>query len=54
MCLPQLRLTATQRSSLKLAFHLYPTLLSELRRRAESTSKLSAHIALGVGVCRRH
>ena len=35
-----------------IGFHAYPTLLSELRRRAVSASKLSSHVALGVGVCR--
>ena len=38
------RLTAPQRSSLELAFNRYPTLLSELRRRALSASKLFSHM----------
>ena len=46
-------LTATQRSSLELAFHLYRTLLSELRRRAMPTSNMSARhrrVSLAVGL----
>ena len=46
------RLTAPRRSALEQAFHSYPTLLSELRRRAVSASELSSHIPLGAGVCR--